>query len=453
MRTWRSELERLLLIVVIAAGVGLVFGELLLIVVLSLLIYTGFNLYQLQRLIRWLTKEPTEDQTEPPESFGIWGEIFDGIHRLQNQERKASAHLESIINKAQESSAALEIGVILINKKGNLDWWNLACEKLLGLQYPKDKNQSITNLIRDPRFAAYYHHEEYTNTLKITAPGDNTRMLEFQIALFGEHERLLIVRDITQLHRLETMRKDFVGNVSHELGTPITVIKGYLEAMVDNMQDLNSKWQNPLRQMHEQAIRMENIVKDLLTLSSLETETPVKEQDKINLIMLVSEIKHYTQQMFVDKSHNFIIDCAADLNFRGKRSEIYSALSNLIINAAKYTPAQGTITVSARKTKKSLEITVADTGVGIEQKHLPRLTERFYRVDSSRTTETGGTGLGLAIVKHILLRHHGDLVIESEYGKGSRFTCRLPRSRVIKPSTTRLISADEDNCITAASVD
>lgn len=453
MRTWRRELKRFLLILAITVAAGLVIGEFLLLVVLGFLFYTAFNLYQLHRLIRWLTKDPAEDQSEPPESFGIWGEIFDGIHRLQKQERKASAHMESIINKAQESSAALEIGVIIIDKKGNLDWWNLACEKLLGLQYPKDKNQSITNLIRDPRFADYYHHEEYNNTLKITAPGDTSRMLEFHIALFGEHERLLIVRDVTQLHRLETMRKDFVANVSHELGTPITVITGYLEAIVDNIQDLNSKWQNPIRQMHGQAIRMENIVKDLLTLCSLETETPVKQQDKINLLTLVAEIQNYTQQMFAEKAHKFVIDCAADLNFRGHRSEIYSALSNLIINAAKYTPARGTITISAIKTKKSLEITVADTGVGIEQKHLPRLTERFYRVDSSRSTETGGTGLGLAIVKHILLRHHGDLLIESEFGKGSRFTCRLPRSRVIKPSPARLVAADSDESRTAVAVD
>lgn len=438
MRTWRSELKRLLLMLAIAAGVGFVFGELLLTLFLSLLLYTGLNLYQLQRLNLWLTKVPTLNQSDPPESFGIWGEIFDGIYRLQNQERKSSAYLEGIINRAQESSAALEIGVIMINKKGNLDWWNLACEKLLGLQYPKDRNQSVTNLIRDPRFADYFHHEKYADTLKIKAPGDNNRMLEFQIALFGEHERLMIVRDITQLHRLESMRKDFVGNVSHELGTPITVIKGYLEAIVDNMQDLDEKWQNPMRQMRAQSIRMENIVRDLLTLASLETEASAKQQDQINVLELVTEIENDTQQIFADKSHKFEIQCAADLVFKGQRSEIYSALSNLIMNAAKYTPAHGTITVSTRKTKRSLEITVADTGVGIEAKHLPRLTERFYRVDSSRSADTGGTGLGLAIVKHILSRHEGELLIESEFGKGSRFTCRLPRSRLLKIQTDNI---------------
>ncbi len=435
MRTWRSELKRLVLMLVIAAAVGIVVGELMLVLVLTLLLYSVVNLHQLRRLDQWLARDPDPSQSEPPESFGIWGEIFDGIYRLQNQERKASAYLESIINKAQESSAALEIGVIIINQKGDLDWWNMACEKLLGLQYPKDRNQSITNLIRDPRFADYYHHEKYAETLKIEAPGDNSRMLEFQIALFGEHERLMIVRDITQLHRLESMRKDFVGNVSHELGTPITVIKGYLETIVDNMQDLDEKWQNPMRQMHAQAIRMENIVRDLLMLASLETETTAKQKDIINVLGLITEIENDTRQLFAEKSHQFEIKCAADLSFKGKRSEIYSALSNLIVNAAKYTPVNGTITVSVRKTKKSLEIIVADTGVGIEPKHLPRLTERFYRVDSSRSTDTGGTGLGLAIVKHILLRHNGDLLIESEFGKGSRFTCRLPRSRVIDSKT------------------
>ncbi|MDA1371442.1 MAG: phosphate regulon sensor histidine kinase PhoR [Proteobacteria bacterium] len=435
MRPWRSELKRLLLMLAMAAGIGFLLGQMTLTLLLSLLLYSALNLFQLRRLDLWLAKDPTLNQSDPPESFGVWGAIFDGIYRLQNQERKASAYLENIINKAQESSVALEIGVIMINKKGNLDWWNLACENLLGLQYPKDRNQSVTNLIRDPRFADYYHQEKYSDTLKINAPRGNSRMLEFQIALFGEHERLMIVRDITQLHRLESMRKDFVGNVSHELGTPITVIKGYLEAIMDNMQDLDEKWQNPMRQMRAQSIRMENIVRDLLTLASLETETSAKQLESIDILSLLGEIENDTQQMFASKSHQFEIQCAEGVIFEGKRSEIYSALSNLIGNAAKYTPANGKITVVVRRLKKYLEICVADNGAGIEQKHIPRLTERFYRVDSSRSSDSGGTGLGLAIVKHILSRHGGELLIESELGKGSRFTCRLPRSRLIENKT------------------
>lgn len=430
MRSWHTELKRLLLLLAAATVVGLLFGELSLALLLTLALYVGINLHQLRRLNIWLTHNTSENQSDPPESSGIWGEIFDGIYRLQNQERKASAYLENIINKAQESSAALEMAFIMINKKGNLDWWNLASEKLLGLQYPKDRNQSVTNLIRDPQFADYFHRENYTQTLKIKAPGDNQRVLEFQIALFGEHERLMIVRDITQLQRLESMRKDFVGNVSHELGTPITVIKGYLEAIVDNMEDLDPKWQNPMRQMRQQAIRMENIVRDLLTLASLETETVSREQDQIDLKALFLEIEHDSQQMFADKSHEFSIDCEDDLIFTGKRSEMYSAISNLVVNAAKYTPAHGKIQLTAKKMKKSLLIAVVDNGAGIESKHIPRLTERFYRVDGSRSSDTGGTGLGLAIVKHILARHNGELLIESEVGKGSKFTCKLPLSRL-----------------------
>lgn len=442
MRTWRSELKRLLVFLALTALVGALVGELLLTCLLGLLAYIAFNMYQLHRLQGWLDQVPSqEDRADPPESVGIWGEIFDGIYRLQRKERQASAYLENLLNKAQESSAALEIGVIMINPKGNLEWWNLASEKLLGLQYPKDKNQSVTNLIRDPRFADYFHNKNYAETLKIKSPSDNTCMLEFQIAQFGEQERLILVRDITQLHRLESMRKDFVGNVSHELGTPITVIKGYLEAIVDNMDDLDKKWQNPMRQMRQQSIRMENIVRDLLTLSSLETETSAKQQDHIKLADLFLEIENDTRQMFTDKSHRFEILCDPALVFKGKRSEIYSALSNLVINAAKYTPANGTIQLSAKKTPKALEITIADNGVGIEAKHIPRLTERFYRVDGSRSTDTGGTGLGLAIVKHILSRHEGQLRIESEVGKGSRFTCSIPLSRVIGPASANLTKA------------
>ena len=199
--------KRLLLLLVIAAAIGLLLGELILALLLILGLYTVFNLFQLRRLYQWLSQDPTSNQTDPPETFGIWGEIFDGIYRLQNQERKAGAYLENLMNKAQESSAALEIAIILIDKKGNLDWWNLASETLLGLQYPKDKNQSVTNLIRDPRFGDYFHHENFAETLKIKAPGDSSRVLEIQIALFGEHERLMIVRDITQLDRLEMMAK------------------------------------------------------------------------------------------------------------------------------------------------------------------------------------------------------------------------------------------------------
>lgn len=429
MQNWRSELNRLCLLLALAAIVGYAVGHVSWVMLTSLCLYYLYNLYQLRRFNHWLNRDSSESDSEPPESFGLWGDIFDGIYRLQKQERRASSYLANIIDKAQESSAALEMAVVMINRQGNLDWWNFAAEKLLGLQSPKDRNQSITNLIRNPSFSEYFHSENYDETLKMEAPGESNKILEFQIALFGENERLMIVRDITQLHRLESMRKDFVGNVSHELGTPITVIKGYLETILDNLDLLNEKWHKPMHQMQQQSMRMENIVRDLLMLSSLETKGLTKTQDIIDLNRLFSEIKNDSQQMFKEKAHTFELACPPSLCLIGKRSELYSAISNLVVNAAKYTAIGGHIKLSANRGMESLDIAVADNGIGIENHHIPRLTERFYRIDGSRSADTGGTGLGLAIVKHILARHEAELVIKSHYGEGSTFICRLPLSR------------------------
>ncbi|NKB35443.1 MAG: phosphate regulon sensor histidine kinase PhoR [Pseudomonadales bacterium] len=430
MSSWRTELNRCLIILGITGIFGLVIGELLLVWLFALAAFVVISLYQLRRLNFWLLDATADNKLEPPESFGLWGEIFDAIYRIQKQERKASQFLEQIIDKAQESSAALEMAFIMINKQGNLDWWNSAGEKLLGIKYPEDRNQSVTNLIRDPRFTEYFHSENYDKTLKLEAPGVSKKIIEYQIALFGEHERLMIVRDVTQLQRLENMRKDFVGNVSHELGTPITVFKGYLEAIIDNMEELDPKWEKPMLQMKQQAHRMENIVRDLLMLTALETKTLPKQQDEIEIAKLISEIESDTQQMFLDKSHVFTIDSDETVIITGKRSELYSAISNLVVNAAKYTPANGTIKLSAKRNEKFFDIAVEDNGIGIEAQHLPRLTERFYRVDVSRSSETGGTGLGLAIVKHILMRHDAELEISSEVGKGSAFVCKIPLTRI-----------------------
>lgn len=429
MQNWRTEFYRLCILLALAALLGYAVGHVSWVMLTALCSYYLFNLYQLRRFDQWLNRGSTEVDSEPPESFGLWGEIFDGIYRLQKQERRSSTYLSNIIDKAQESSAALEMAVVMINKQGNLDWWNVAAERLLGFKFPQDRNQSITNLIRDPRFSDYFHNESYDETLKIDAPGKNNRILEFQIALFGEHERLMIVRDITQLHRLESMRKDFVGNVSHELGTPITVIKGYLETILDNLHEMDEKWHKPINQMHQQSLRMENIVRDLLILSSLETKGLTKTQDVIALHALFSEIESDTQQMFSEKNHIFEIECDPSLTVTGKRSELHSAISNLVVNAAKYTPTDGKILLSASRNEESLRIVVRDNGNGIEQHHIPRLTERFYRIDVSRSSDSGGTGLGLAIVKHILARHAGRLDIESTVGEGSTFTCILPNKR------------------------
>ncbi|HAT58360.1 MAG TPA: phosphate regulon sensor histidine kinase PhoR [Gammaproteobacteria bacterium] len=431
MTNWRNELQRFLILLGTAAVIGLIIGEISFTLVVALAGYSSYNLLQLRRLTKWVAKDSLKSDTQPPEGTGIWGSIFDSIYRLQKQERLASDYLKNILDKAQESSAALEMAVVMINKQGTLDWWNRATEELLGIRYPNDRNQAVTNLIRDPRFADYFHKEKYSQTLRIEAPGVSGRTLEFQITLFGEHEKLMLVRDVTQLHRLESMRRDFVGNVSHELGTPITVIKGYLETIADNLDSFDSRWHKPIEQMRSQSQRMENIVRDLLVLSAIETRAVPRAQEKVDLGELAREIEAHTEEVMQEKHHRFLVDCPNEIILLGQRSELYSALSNLVINAAKYTPPKGCIQLRAALDPKGVTIAVEDNGLGIESHHIPRLTERFYRVDPSRSAESGGTGLGLAIVKHILARHDSELAVESTPTKGSIFSFHIPKERVL----------------------
>ncbi len=436
LREWRSELNRLLTTIVGSAVLGLLFGQMTLFVLIGVMVYLGQILFQLYRLNRWLEDLPHSGQEDPPEATGIWGWIFDGIYRLQRQERQAVNHLKSILDKAQESSAALEMAVVMINHRGNLEWWNKAAETLLGFRSEQDKQQGVTNLLREPRFFEYFEGKNYSEPLRIQSPIKKNLILEFQITLFGEGERLMLVRDVSQMHRLESMRKDFVGNVSHELRTPITVINGYLETLLDHKDSVAPRWIKPLEQMHQQSQRMENIVRDLLTLSRLETKSLPKEQDRIDTSALMREIKGEAQQVFAHKEHSFELLDTPGVYIRGSLSELYSAISNLLFNASKYTPNKGNITFTSRLVQDGFEIEVKDNGVGIAEQHIPRLTERFYRVDESRSTDTGGTGLGLAIVKHVLARHGANLVISSEVGKGSCFICHFPVERLVKAPET-----------------
>ncbi len=430
---WHDAIKRLLISFFVLLLAGWLIGEPALVVLAGTLGYLVYHLRQLRKLYNWLRDTDFSEPSPPPESKGIWGYIFDGIYLLQRRERQALLELKSIIDKAQESTAALELAVVMINNRGGLEWWNPAAEQLIGLQTPKDKNQLVINLIREPAFIDYFNKAKFNRPLKLNSPSNPTNMLEFQITTFGEGERLMLVRDISQLHRLEMMRKDFVGNVSHELRTPITVITGYLETMLDDKQNLPTRWIKPIEQMAQQSHRMENIIRDLLTLSQLETRASSKQQSAIQLCSLLREVKQDAEQVFADKEHLITLDCKDDIYVNGNLSELYSAISNLVLNAAKYTQAHGSIDLKVEKGTNSLSITVNDNGPGIAPQHIPRLTERFYRVDESRSADTGGTGLGLAIVKHVLARHNGKLEISSQPGKGSQFTCLLPVERLVEP--------------------
>lgn len=434
---WRSEINRILILLGMAAFLGWLFNHLLLFLLLAAWGYIGFSLVQMRRLNKWLRELTRDLDAQPPYSTGFWDALFDGFYRLHRGERMANRELQQILARAQASVSALDIGVILIDGENSLEWWNVAAGALLGIRYPQDQGQPITNLLRDPGFISYLEQKAFQEPLALASPVNASLVLEFQLTQLGEREKIMIVRDITRLHKLELTRKDFVANVSHELRTPLTVIGGYLENLSENRQALDPKWHKALEQMQQQARRMENIVTDLLLLSQLETKPASQQLTSVDVHKLLEDVSHDLRNIFADKRHQVIVDCPGGLSLTGSRDELYSAISNLAVNAAKYTPPGGTIELVGQRSGNQLEISVVDNGIGIDPQHIPRLTERFYRVDAGRSSGNGGTGLGLAIVKHILVRHDGSLSIRSKPGQGSRFVCRFPQSRIAGPKADR----------------
>ncbi|RDH42100.1 phosphate regulon sensor histidine kinase PhoR [Zooshikella ganghwensis] len=416
--------QRLFFGAVIVVIFGLAIDELAWTLVVALSSYLFWTLLQVYKLNHWL-QESELTNNEPPESRGIWGDIFDAIYRLQRSHQKSRARLQAVIDRVQDSTAALSDAVVMIDSHGNLEWWNHAAEKLLGFRSPVDQGQLITNLIRDPAFGKYFEEKRYADPLEIPSPITEQIHLLFTITLFGRNDRLLLARDITRLHNLEQMRKDFVANVSHELRTPLTVIRGYLETFADNADSLPERWLRAIQQMQQQSDRMENLVSDLLLLSRLETSDKISDPQEVNIATLLTNIINDAKALSGEKQHRISFVCSPNAILMGYERELHSAFSNLIFNAVKYTPAKGAIDVHWWEDEKGAHLSVMDDGVGIDPKHIPRLTERFYRADASRSKMTGGTGLGLAIVKHVLLRHYGHLEIISELGRGSTFTCHF----------------------------
>lgn len=423
-QAWRQELRDLLIILALSGVVGLTIGHVAWCMVVGLLGHGLWIIAQVRRVDQWLLSS----SDEIPESYGVWGDLLDKIYRLQKRERSAQDHLKATIRRVQESVDALEDGVILVNKKSNLEWCNCAARRMIGIQMGRDLGQPIFNLVRDPCFRAYFNARNYDEPLSFTMPNRPDQLLMLYFTEFGHNDRMIIVRDVTHISKLERMRSDFVANVSHELKTPITVLRGYLEQMVDCSDQLPQQWHGPIAQMNGQALRMNALVNDLLTLSRLESENSPKDQILLDVGELIEQVKSDVLQVH---DREITIE-AAEVGLLGSATEIRSALTNLVVNALKYTPENKPIRIRWRASSdgSSMDLQVRDRGEGIAPEHLSRLTERFYRVDKGRSSATGGTGLGLAIVKHIMLRHDGRLIIDSELGRGSRFTCRFPLFRL-----------------------
>ena len=427
---WYATLVRhMLLLVAGCLLVGLVTGHYGWCLALGLAVYLTWTLKQLLRLHRWL-REHQPDQP-PPDGYGLWGEVFDSIYHMQRRDQRARGRLQAVIDRVQESTAALRDAVIMLDADGNLEWWNRAAETLLGLKTPQDSGQPVTNLIRHPRFKEYFEQEQYAEPLEIPSPVNDRLRVQFLITRYGNNEHLMLVRDVTRIHQLEQMRKDFVANVSHELRTPLTVITGYLETLLDNVEDVNPRWKRALQQMEQQGVRMQTLLNDLLLLAKLEATDYPSDNLPVSVTTLLQSIVSDAKALSGPRNQTISLDIEDDVLLKGSEAELRSAFSNLVFNAVKYTPEQGTVRVRWWADAQGAHLRVQDSGIGIDAKHLPRLTERFYRVDSSRASNTGGTGLGLAIVKHVLLRHRATLEISSVPGHGSTFTCHFAVAQVV----------------------
>ncbi len=398
--------------------------------VLALLAYVGFTLWQLLRINQWLLQD--SEDWDPPEGSGAWGDVFDNLYRLLRKEKTQREALANLIARTESSISALRDGVVVLDRWQRMTNWNQAAALLLGLHRSTDLRQPITNLVRHPDLRHYLRQEDFTQPLTLPSPKVPHVMLDISVTRFGMGEYLLFIRDVTQLHQLEQMRKDFVANVSHELKTPLTVLRGYLEMLQDLYGDEHSAMDDVLMQMNQQSQRMQALIDDLLFLARLESAPKETLPEPVVLQPLVESLWQEAYQLAPEKALAFSAHIPEGLHLLGQPLELRSAFLNLLTNAVTYTPAHGQVQVAWQPHGEGGILTFRDNGPGIAAEHLPRLTERFYRPDAGRESHQGGTGLGLAIVKHVLIRHHGHLHIESKENQGSAFHCHFPAQAIIQ---------------------
>jgi len=427
---WSTEIRRVILLALLALLLGLLTGFYALMFLLATTVYLTWHMSNMAQMTEWLNKNPDD---VPPQSTGIWEEIFNTFYRRDKSMRLKIKRAQRNLERYQESTTALPDATIILNKHGNIEWLNQKSRDYLGLQ-ESDVGQRIDNLIRHPRFVNYLQSGNYDEPLELGSPVLRGNILMIRIVPYGRSRRLLVARDMTRIQRLEGMRRDFIANFSHELRTPMTVLRGYLETMQDD-KNLEGDWGDALRTMNQQIKRMEYINDDLLFLSRLESPDNPRSDELNNIPGLLAAIREDAQalsQNLGQGGHRIELEADETLHLHGSNKELRTAFSNLIFNAVRYTPAGGRIEIHWYADDDGAHLEVRDSGDGIAAHHIPRLTERFYRVDEGRSREKGGTGLGLAIVKHVLNRHQGRLEIRSQLGRGSSFICHFPATLIEK---------------------
>jgi two-component system, OmpR family, phosphate regulon sensor histidine kinase PhoR len=424
-QAWWFAAGRLLGTVIVGCFAGWLFGNLWGGLAAALALHLTWLLVNLFRLEWWLRHR---GYAEPPDVGGVWGEIIAQIVRLHRRKRFHKQRFVQLMRQLQRSTAALPNGVVILNAQREIVWFNRMAARLLNLRRTGDLGLRIEHLLREPEFVRYLAGRDYSNPVIIRPTIGEDCYLSLQVAPYGDDQLLLLVSDVSRQMRLEAVRRDFVANASHELRSPLTVISGYLETLGQDAA-LAPDLQGPVAEMRRQAERMTAIIRDLLELSRLEETDETVAGKPIDVAALLALLR---KDVLVRPAHprdvRVRLDSSAELI--GDEPEIHSAFSNLVDNAAKYTPADGSIEMRWWTDEEGGHFSVSDTGMGIDAEHIPRLTERFYRVDPGRSRSTGGSGLGLAIVNHVLQRHCATLDIESTLGAGSTFTCHFPIERV-----------------------
>jgi len=411
----------------VAALLGWAFGHPLLFVAITLAAALAYEVRNLLRFERWLRRRSTE---APPNMAGLWGEVLAITSRLYRRKVFHKRRVLVLLREFRRMTSAMPDGAVLLGQNREILWFNRTAGRWLDLKRKLDYGIRIDNLVRNPDFVEYLDRRGTSAPPRIHLPKSGDRWLLVRLVTTNATgQQLLILRDVTSEARLESMRKDFVANASHELRSPLTVISGYLDALADEA-GLDPAWQGPVQEMRRQSDRMRSIVQDLLELSRLEAhggEAEATEVDVGGMLALIRKDALARPQ----RPANIELHLDSDALLQGSESELHSIFSNLVSNAVKYTPADGRVDIRWWTDAKGGHLEVRDTGIGIPAEHLPRLTERFYRVDAGRSRKLGGSGLGLAIVKHALQRHGGRMDVASVEGKGSTFTCHFPASRVI----------------------
>ena len=377
------------------------------------------------RLLRWLR---TRRDEPPPHDSGLWGEIGYRIEGLILRGEREVAQERTRLAQFRSAIEASPNGVLMLDGNDQIEWLNSVAADHFGLDPTRDLRQRITNLVRSPTFVAYLQGRQSAAPIKV--PGARGQgSLSILIRPYGEGQKLILSADVTQAERAEGMRRDFVANVSHEIRTPLTVLSGFIETMAD-LPLTEVERRRVLTLMAQQTTRMQSLVSDLLTLASLEGSPRPPVDHWVALAKLLADACSDATALSAGR-HHLTVECDPAVQIAGDASELASAIANLVNNAVRYTPEGGKIDVTWRMLASGAgELSVVDNGPGIDREHLPRLTERFYRGDSSRSRNTGGTGLGLAIVKHVVQRHGGELVIQSEPGQGAAFRLEFPAARI-----------------------